>query len=132
MPTLKLWRAALVRAGIPEASAADIQQRAVDQLRMFTRAGGEILFGTDVGYMRDDDPREEYELMAAAGMSGRQILASLTTAPAARFGRDEQAGTIAPGAIADLVMLDADPADDPTAVSRVALVARGGRIMYSR
>jgi imidazolonepropionase-like amidohydrolase len=132
VPTLKLWRAEVARAGIPDSSAAGIQQRAVDQLRVFVRAAGDVLFGTDVGYMQDDDPRDEYELMAAAGMSGRQILASLTTAPAARFGKGEQTGTIAPGSVADLVLLDGDPADDPTAFARVALVVRGGRIVYSR
>jgi hypothetical protein len=55
-------------------------------------AGGEVLFGTDVGYLQDDDPTEEYELMAAAGMDYRQVLASLTAAPAARFGDVEREG----------------------------------------
>jgi imidazolonepropionase-like amidohydrolase len=66
VPTLKLWRAELVREGVPDATAAQIQQTAVEQLRAFVRAGGEVLFGTDVGYMQDDDPQEEYALMAAA------------------------------------------------------------------
>lgn len=129
VPTLKLWRAELVREGVPAATAERIQRTAVDQLRAFVRAGGEVLFGTDVGYMQDDDPHEEYALMAAAGMSGRQILASLTTAPAARFARGKQTAIIAPGEIADLVLLDGDPIDDVTAFRRVILVVQGGRVI---
>lgn len=34
-------------------------------------AGGATLFGTDVGYMGDYDPFDEYTLMARAGMSAR-------------------------------------------------------------
>ncbi len=38
---------------------------------------------------------EEYVLMARAGMSFRQILATLTTAPAAKFGESKETGRIA-------------------------------------
>jgi imidazolonepropionase-like amidohydrolase len=132
VPTLTLWRVEPRRQGVPEATAAHIQQTAVGQLRAFAHAGGEILFGTDVGYIDDDDPREEYALMAAAGMSARQILASLTTAPAGRFGGPDRTGRIAPGEVADLVLLDADPVADATAFGRVALVVRGGHVIAGR
>jgi imidazolonepropionase-like amidohydrolase len=131
-PTLKLWRVELLREGDSEASARAAQQVAVDQLRTFVRAGGEVLFGTDVGYVQDDDPTEEYELMAAAGMDYTQILTSLTTAPAARFGDPEREGRLASGQVADLVVLDADPAPDVTAFARVARVIRNGRIIYEK
>jgi imidazolonepropionase-like amidohydrolase len=122
----------LLRAGESEASARAAQQVAVDQLRTFVRVGGEVLFGTDVGYVQDDDPIEEYELMASAGMGYTQILASLTTAHAARFGDSERGGRVAPGQVADPVVLDADPAHDVTAFARVARVIRKGRIIYEK
>jgi imidazolonepropionase-like amidohydrolase len=131
-PTLTLWRLELLRDGASEAAARAAQLVAVDQLRRFVRARGEVLFGTDVGYMQDDDPTEEYALMAAAGMDYMQILASLTTAPAARFGDSKREGRVAPGQTADLVVLDADPARDVTAFARVARVIRSGRIIYER
>ncbi len=132
IPTLKLWRAELLREGLPEAQGKAFQRVAVGQLAAYVRAGGEVLFGTDVGYMKDDDPREEYDLMAQAGMDYRQILASLTTAPAARFGGGKQSGRIAAGEAADLVLLDGDPAADIAAFTRIACVVRGGRILYTR
>jgi imidazolonepropionase-like amidohydrolase len=130
-PTLTLWRVELERAGVEPATTRGVQQRAVEQLAQFVRAGGVVLFGTDVGYIQEDDPAEEYRLMAAAGMDARQILASLTAAPAAQFGASDR-GRVAAGLIADLVVLDGDPATDVAAFGKVARVVRAGRVIYSR
>jgi imidazolonepropionase-like amidohydrolase len=107
------------------------QDRGVEQLRAYFRSGGRILFGTDVGYVTDYDPAEEYRQMARAGMSFRDILASLTTSPAARFGESRRKGRIAPGMDADLVLLAADPAGDTAAFSKVRHTLRGGKVIYS-
>lgn len=66
---------------------------AVSQLEAFFKKGGQILFGTDIGYITESDPAEEYELMARAGMSFREILASLTTVPSS-----DRSGGIVPSA----------------------------------
>ena len=128
VPTLKLWRyeARHERASV----AASFVRTGVEQLRAWHRAGGDILFGTDVGYMSEYDPSDEYMLMALAGMGFRDILASLTTAPANRFGVFKDQGRIAPGFIADLTVLRGDPARDITAFATVAYTVRGGRFIY--
>ena len=51
----------------------------------------------------------------------RQILASLTTAPASRFGYAAHKGRIAKGMDADLVLLEGDPAQDLTAFARAEI-----------
>jgi imidazolonepropionase-like amidohydrolase len=76
------------------------------------------------------DPTEEYALMAKAGMTLPQILASLTTAPAERFGASRQLGRIAAGLTADLTVLRRDPSRDVRALADVAYTIRGGRIIY--
>jgi imidazolonepropionase-like amidohydrolase len=88
--------------------------------------------GTDVGYMTDYDPTDEYRYMKQAGMSFKQILAALTTAPARRFGRSERiTGRLEKGMDADLVVLDGDPESDITVLSRVRAVWREGRSIGS-
>ena len=67
-------------------------------MRAYAQAGGQILFGTDVGYMTDYDPAEEYRLMARA-LTPMQILASLTTAPAARWKEEARRGRVAGGSM---------------------------------
>src|SRR3546814_1657584 len=45
----------------------------------YQRLGGEIWFGTDVGYIDDYDPALEFALLRRAGLSFDQILAALSS-----------------------------------------------------
>ncbi|MEM8931049.1 MAG: amidohydrolase family protein [Acidobacteriota bacterium] len=130
VPTLQLWRWELTRSGAPPPAVDRFQKTGVEQLRQMVDAGGEVLFGTDVGYMADFDPTEEYRLMADAGMSPMQILASLTTTPARRF--EVGTGTVTVGDAADLVLLADDPREDPTAFARVDMAIRDGVVIFER
>ena len=126
-PTLTLWRSSLRHDRI---SARDGLTRIADgQLRAWAAAGGTVLFGTDIGAI-DYDPSEEYALMHEAGLSFRQILASLTTAPAERFGDAGRLGRIAVGLTADLVVLRGDPSRDIAALSAVAYTIKDGKLIY--
>ena len=126
-PTLTLWKSVMRHDLV---SVRDqLVETALGQLRAWVASGGTILFGTDLGAV-DYDPGEEYELMAEAGMSFRQILAALTTAPAERFGQSEL-GRIAPGFRADLAILKGDPARNVRALASVRDTLRDGKILYS-
>jgi len=103
-----------------------------DIVRRFHALGGSILFGTDVGYMTDYTVDDELRALHGCGMSPGEILRSLTSAPAERFRVGEAVGTIAPGRRADLVLLDADPLEDPLALTRVYATVRGGRVLHLR
>jgi len=105
----------------------------VDEVRNFARHDGEILFGTDVGYLPNFDTADEFRLMAAAGLGWREILASLTTTPARRFGEAAVRGRVGAGMTADLVVLAANPRADvlePESFARVRYTIRGGRVIY--
>ncbi|MGD9831240.1 MAG: amidohydrolase family protein [Piscinibacter sp.] len=130
IPTLKLLRYELAKEQVPREIAERIVNESVQEFGKFAAAGGDVLFGTDVDYMTDADPTAEYELMAQAGMSAMQILASLTTAPAARWNESGRRGRIAPGLDADLVVLEADPAQDVRRFAEVKCVVRDGRVIY--
>jgi imidazolonepropionase-like amidohydrolase len=119
VPTLKLL-------------ASGGRREVLDQVRDFARAGGQILFGTDVGYLSDYDPVREYELMEAAGLTWRQILASLTTNPAIRFNEGSQRGHLAPGMDGDIVVLGADPVQGSRAFADVRYTIRAGRVIFER
>jgi imidazolonepropionase-like amidohydrolase len=132
IPTLKLWPWELGRLGVPAASLERVQANAQDQLRAFMEAGGQLLFGTDVGYMTDYDPTDEYLLLERAGLSFPDVLSALTTAPALRLAVEPGAGRVAVGSPADLVVLERDPATDIRALADVRYTVRRGRIIYER
>ena len=132
IPTLKLFPYELRKLGLAPGVVDLVLGNAEAQLRAFVELGGQVLFGTDVGYMTDDDPTDEYVYMQQAGLSYAQILAALTTAPAARFGAAGRSGRLAPGFDADVVVLDGDPAKDIRALARVRVTLRGGGVIYRR
>ncbi len=120
IPTLHLFR--------QDGNIADIRR----DVRNYAQAGGHVLFGTDVGFLPDYDPTDEFVQMAQAGLTWRQILASLTTNPAARFGEASRHGRVATGMDADLVVLGNDPATDVRAFADVVDVIRSGRIIFQK
>ncbi|WP_257460845.1 amidohydrolase family protein [Archangium lipolyticum] len=130
VPTLSLFEWELKRANEAPAVLERFTQVGAEQVRHHARLGGRILFGTDVGYMTDDDPRREYVLLRGAGLELRDILASLTTNPAKQFGREARTGRLAPGLDADVVVIDGDPSRDIEALGNVRLVLRQGKIVY--
>lgn len=132
IPTLQLFPYELNKERVPAAIAEQLVNESVTEFGKFVALGGRVLFGTDVGYMTDYDPTREYELMAKAGLTPMQILASLTTTPAARWNEQDSRGRIAAGMEADIVVLDADPADSPRNFAAVRCAIRSGEIIYSR
>ena len=132
VPTLKLFPSEIRKAGLPAAVVEAVLGNARDQLRAFSEGGGQVLFGTDVGYITDYDTTDEYVYMEQAGLSYAQILAALTTAPAARFGAASKTGRLAPGFDADVVVLEGDPAKDIRALARVRTTMRTGRVIAGK
>jgi imidazolonepropionase-like amidohydrolase len=85
IPTLKLWPYELRKAGLPNDLVERVLGVAMAQTSAVADLGGELLFGTDVGYMTDYDPTDEFIFLRRAGLGAMQILAMLTTALAVRF-----------------------------------------------
>jgi len=132
VPTLKLWPYELGRAGLPPAIVTRQVATGQAQLRAFAEAGGQVLFGTDVGYMTDYDPTDEYVYLQQAGLTYAGILAALTTAPAMRFGVAARTGRLAPGLDADVTVVDGEPERDIRALARVRYTLRAGRLLYDK
>jgi imidazolonepropionase-like amidohydrolase len=130
IPTLTLFDVEAKKAKVSAEENEKWINQAVQELKAYSDTGGQVLFGTDIGYIDQYNTAEEFTLMSRAGMNMQQILASLTTNPANRFGFSQRSGRIAKGMDADLVVLDGDPASDITAFSKVHQVIRQGNVLY--
>ena len=126
-PTLTLWKYYMRHDRL--STQEKVTNTEIGQLRAWITTGGTVLFGTDLGAV-EYDPSEEYSLMSQAGMTFCQILASLTTAPAERFGDANKLGRVAAGLQADLAIFHQDPAIDLRALSQVKYTFRAGKIIY--
>jgi imidazolonepropionase-like amidohydrolase len=82
-------------------------------LKALVAGGVTIAMGTDTGAAANRFPGYfelmELEMMADAGLTPRQVLASATRDAARCMGHERDLGTLTPGKWADLVVLDADP-----------------------
>lgn len=127
IPTLTLWKHAMRhdRLSVQETYV----NTSVGQLRAWRESGGDVLFGTDYGAV-EADPLPEYELMMRCGMRFRDLLASLTTVPAKRFGVADRAGRIAAKFDADLAVLEGDPSQHLSALATVRYTIRAGKLVY--
>jgi imidazolonepropionase-like amidohydrolase len=94
-------------------------------------AGVPIMAGTDtpIGLLTPGfSLHEELRMLVAAGMPNAAVLVSATLRPAQFLGIEDQLGTIEPGKLADLVLLDANPLADIAHTRRIHAVIRGGRL----
>lgn len=98
----------------------------IDNLARFVRAGGTVLYGTDLGNYGPAPgiDVQELELMRRAGMSPQQIIDSATVVPAAWMGLKDR-GAIEVGLRADLILVDGDPLQD------LSRLAQPGQVFYA-
>jgi len=94
------------------------------------RANQSLLIGTDAGIndiMPGSSLHDELETFVQLGLSPVEALACCTRAAAGLLGAEQQLGVVSEGAIADLVLLDADPTLDIRNARKVRGTMVGGR-----
>ena len=72
---------------------------------------------------------DELGLLVRAGLTPAQALRTATINPATFLGVTDSLGTVAPGKVADLVLLDANPLADIANTKRIRAVIQGGRLL---
>ena len=97
------------------------------------QAGIPFLAGTDtapgVYIFPGFSLHEELQRFVAAGFTPMQALQTATLNPARFLGRDKELGTVEPGKLADLVLLDANPLEDIRNTQSIAAVIVNGRYL---
>ena len=92
-------------------------------------AGVKVVPGTDAGgYVHGDNARE-IELLVERGMSTTQAIQAATGWASECVGLEKDIGTVQPGKLADLLVLDGDPLSDISVLrdqGRFKLVIKGG------
>ncbi len=96
-------------------------------LKVLRDKGVPIIAGTD-GALPGYSLLREVELYVEAGFTPLQAIQSATSVPARALGLDADTGTIAAGKRADLVVLDADPLADISALRETRFVVTDGRL----
>jgi imidazolonepropionase-like amidohydrolase len=117
-----------VAKSMADATPPSAPALALKNLKVLWDAGIPIVMGTDagnIGTLHGPSVFREMALMRDAGLTPLQILRSATTNGARAMGRSDL-GTIAPGKLVDVVLLDADPLADVANLSRAERVIKAG------
>jgi len=96
--------------------------------RDMASAGVGILAGCDAliaGFCVHD----ELAAMVRSGLTSLAALQTATVNPARYLGRENTLGSVAPGKVANLVLLDANPLEDIANVGRIRAVVVAGRLV---
>jgi hypothetical protein len=122
-------RRGLLEGGLP--ATPDKEKRYADSFAAMLRmlyalhaAGVPIVAGTDSlgGFALV----RELELYVKAGIPAPEVLQMATLGAARAVGQGERLGSIAPGKLADLILVDGDPSADPGALRNLRLVVKDG------
>ena len=95
-------------------------------LKAIHDAGVTIIPGTDAlaGYTL----HHELELYAEAGIAPAEILRMATWTPALVMGVNNDRGVIAPGKLADMILVDGDPTKNIRDINNITTVIKGGKV----
>ncbi|HTV15896.1 MAG TPA: amidohydrolase family protein [Acidobacteriaceae bacterium] len=124
--------------GFPSSSIAKIEAvrtAGLASLTILRDAGVTMALGTDLLGPTHVRQSEEFAIRARV-LTAREILASATTVGAKLVGMEGRIGVLAPGALADLLVVDGNPLDDITILANPAknlrLVMKEGVIHHRR
>lgn len=116
------------------AKLAEVREKGLEAIRICRKAGVRLGFGTDLLGQLHRFQRDEFRLRAAVE-TPFQILQSATSVNAALLNMEGKLGVIAPGAFADLLVVDGNPLEDisllaveSTAIAQIWLRGRQIRI----
>jgi imidazolonepropionase-like amidohydrolase len=133
VPTFMVY----VYHGSEQAGAEYMRQRAramkehhVRSLQLALETGVRVAMGTDAGgYVHGCNPME-LELMVHAGMTPMQAILASTRTAAECLEMEGELGTLEPGKLADLLIVDGNPLSDITVLQdrdRLEVIMKGGR-----
>jgi len=97
---------------------------------MCEKAGVRIIAGTDGPDVGELTPglglHRELELLVESGLTPLEALRAATITAAEALGKERELGSIEPGKLADIVIVDADPLERVQNLKKINLVLQGG------
>ena len=128
--SLKNWRA----LGYFSRTDREMMFR-VNGVKQFTDSGTVLGMGTDSGTPMNFHTEalwREAKVHVDMGMPAIKVISALTRVGATILGQQRDIGTVEPGKLADILVVNGNPLYDITALGHVETVVKGGRVMKTR
>lgn len=105
----------------------------LEAARRYHALGGTLALGSDYGgvpHVKLGMPLTEMQLFLAAGLTPMEVIEASTRHAALVCGQDDKLGSLEPGKLADIIIVDGDPLTDLDAMDRVIAVIKGGELVH--
>jgi imidazolonepropionase-like amidohydrolase len=100
----------------------------VHMVKKLYESGITIVAGTDLG--SGYALHRELEIYNSAGIPAPEVLRMATLTAAQIMKRDADLGSIAPGKLADMILVNGDPSTHISDIRKIETVIKGGAVMY--
>ncbi|MDT0304482.1 metal-dependent hydrolase family protein [Streptomonospora wellingtoniae] len=125
-------------AGLPAAGQAkvgDVLDAGLHALELAWKGGVRLVFGTDLLGSMHSHQSGEFSIRGRV-QPAHEVLRSATVTAAELLGREGELGTVAPGAVADILLVDGDPLADAAVLAEpehhLHAVLQGGALVAGR
>lgn len=118
-----------------QAEAEAFRAHHVESIQKALAAGVRVVAGTDAGGWEHGNNARELELLVEAGMTPMQALVAATGWAAGCLGLEREVGTVEPGKLADLVVVDGNPLEDVAVLQskeKILFVMKEGEVYLDR
>jgi imidazolonepropionase-like amidohydrolase len=105
--------------------------------KMYLQKGIKISFGSDCGvpFLKQGDNAVELSVFVELGMSPMEAIVAATKTASEAIGIEDKVGTIQEGKLADIILIDGDPLQDISILSKeekIKMVIKNGETVITR
>lgn len=118
------WARPAERAGDSEA-----YRKVAEFLRKYAEAGGKVLAATDAGLLPGLSLHYEMQMLVDVGIPPMKAIQGATLWAAESIGQAKDLGTIEPGKLADITVIEGNPLNDFAATRNVRMVIKDGKVL---
>jgi imidazolonepropionase-like amidohydrolase len=103
-------------------------RKTADFLRKYVAAGGKVLAAADTGILPGLSLHYEVQMLTETGIPALQAIQGATLWAAESIGQGKDLGSIEPGKLADITIIEGNPLSDITATRNVRMVIKDGKL----
>lgn len=104
-------------------------RKVAEFLRKYVQAGGKVIAGTDAGIIPGLSLHYEMQMLVDAGIPPMKVIQGATLWGAESIGQQKDLGTVEPGKLADITVIEGNPLNDIAASKNIRMVIKDGKVL---